>query len=474
MEEEAGRIISSGGLVAFPTETVYGLGGSAFDPDAAAKIYAAKGRPSDNPLIVHICAASQLEDLADEIPGYARILAERFWPGPMTLVLSKKASVPDTVTGGLGTVAVRFPSCEAACNIGLESTIIDCTGPEPVILRPGYVTAEEVAVACGSVAADRVVEARTREEAEEADTGGGPKAPGMKYKHYSPKAPLTLFEGPAQEVSRRIIARARDDIQKGRRVGILVSDETKGAYQVALSGKPDDAPESEEHGTVIITSLGSSEDMAKVAAGLFAALRAMDDEGADLIYAETFPDEGVGAAVMNRLRKAAGFDIVRVGPQTPAEAPASVFSKVIFAGLANTTQSVICESIFGYLAREKGMDCVSRGVTVLFPEPLNEKAVEILARHGLRPAKAEAQLLEPSDLDEAALILAMSKAVQNRILKNFTGANFVYTLPEFAGEETAIPEPRGGRDEYEACYQTLLRLVTKTVSRIFAAQPEER
>jgi len=339
----AGEILRLGGLVAFPTETVYGLGGNALDKEAARKIYAAKGRPSDNPLIVHIADREELDGLVSEVPPMADRLMEAFWPGPMTLILKKKPVIPDETTGGLRTVAVRMPSDPVAAaliraakvpiaapsanlsgrpsptraehviedmrgriemildggpvGIGLESTIIDCTGEEPVILRPGYVSREMLEELFDRVSVDPASVGPTGE-------GEHPKAPGMKYRHYAPEAALTLFEGESRAVTERIRARVAEDVRNGRRVGIIAADETKTDY-----------PEG------IVRSIGSRRNVETVAHNLFAVLREFDDLGVEAIYSESFSPEGIGQAVRNRLTKASGYRIVRVdGPSTyPAE-----------------------------------------------------------------------------------------------------------------------------------------------------------
>ena len=261
---EAGAIIKRGGLVAFPTETVYGLGANGMDEEAAAKIYAAKGRPSDNPLILHISSIDMLEEIVSEVPDNAKILMDKFWPGPMTLVFKKKPAVPYGTTGGLDTVAVRYPSHKVALEIisasgtpiaapsantsgrpsptkashviedmdgkvdmivdggevgiGIESTIIDVTGDVPMILRPGYITKAMVEELIGEVLVDKVVTAKTIEE-----IGGDykPKAPGMKYRHYAPKAELTMFDGNIENVVSEINRLSKDASEEGKKVGII-------------------------------------------------------------------------------------------------------------------------------------------------------------------------------------------------------------------------------------------------------------
>lgn len=335
---EAGDVIRRGGLVAFPTETVYGLGADGMDAAASAKIYAAKGRPSDNPLILHIADIGQLDDIASEIPDKARLLMDSFWPGPMTLIFKKKAEVPYGTTGGLDTVAVRFPEHQIAIRlikaagtpiaapsanisgrpsptkaqhviedmngridmildggpvgIGIESTIVDVTQDIPMILRPGYITKAMLENIVGEVAVDKVVQAKSIEE-----LGGdyAPKAPGMKYKHYAPRAELTMFEGDIDNVIRVINKRAVADENSGVKVGIIATDESKHLYRRGM-----------------VVSIGSRRDEESIARGLYGILRDFDDMGVDKIYSETFYDDDLGQAIMNRLIKAAGYKIVTV------------------------------------------------------------------------------------------------------------------------------------------------------------------
>ena len=316
----AADIIRRGGLVGFPTETVYGLGGSALDPQAAKAIYAAKGRPSDNPLIVHIAKAEEMESLAASVPENAWKLAGAIWPGPLTMVLPKKPCVPDETTGGLATVAIRCPADEAArrlielsgvpiaapsanlsgrpsptrwehvkadldgridallcgnpCIGGIESTVLDLTDPDhPQVLRPGLITPERVTEVLGVPCTyDPAILGKPEE-------GLVPKAPGMKYKHYAPKADMTLFEGPDAAVRREIRAQAEALRKAGKQAAVLL--------------------------------YGSGEE---AAAKLFADLRRLDEEGADVILAQALDGSkaSVNYSVMNRMLKAAGYHIKEV------------------------------------------------------------------------------------------------------------------------------------------------------------------
>lgn len=331
--EEAGAIIRAGGLVAFPTETVYGLGGDGLNRESSGKIYAAKGRPSDNPLIIHIADLSALPKIVRKIPVAAQKLAERFWPGPLTMIFEKADCVPYATTGGLETVAVRMPSnkiaralIEAAggyiaapsanlsgkpsptearyviedmdgridmiidggvADIGLESTIIDLTEETPVILRPGYITGEMLHDTIGSVETDKTILNGNSSQA--------PKAPGMKYRHYAPKGSLTIVEGQAETVTKYINEKIKRCAEDGSRTGVIATDETKESYFADC-----------------VKSVGSRQDEDAIAKHLFRILREFDDEDIQVIFAESFDDHGVGCAIMNRLLKAAGHQVIRL------------------------------------------------------------------------------------------------------------------------------------------------------------------
>lgn len=333
MIEEAGRIIRKGGLVAFPTETVYGLGGDALNPESSKKIYAAKGRPSDNPLIVHIADKRDLHRIVREVPEKAKKLMEAFWPGPLTMIFYKNELVPQATTGGLDTVAVRMPSDRIAAAfiraaggfvaapsanvsgrpstttaahveedlsgriemildggqavIGLESTIVDMSVEPPVILRPGAVTKEMMEAVIGPLEVDKAIIAP--------DSGVKPKAPGMKYRHYAPRADLAVVEGSTEAVIAAINQLAEEAEAEGKRVGIIATDETKERYPKGL-----------------VLSLGARKHEEEIAQHLFEVLRDFDETDVDCIYSEAFDEASIGPAIMNRLLKAAGHKVIRV------------------------------------------------------------------------------------------------------------------------------------------------------------------
>lgn len=331
--EEAGKIIKEGGLVAFPTETVYGLGGDALNPASSARIYAAKGRPSDNPLIVHIADMDSLHKIAKEVPEEAIALAKVYWPGPLTMIFQKTDVVPLETTGGLQTVAVRMPDDPialafikaaggyiaapsantsgkpsptlakhvvedmdgkiemildgGAVGIGLESTIVDLTSEKPTVLRPGYVTQAMIAEVLGEVDVDKTIL--------DGNSKVAPKAPGMKYRHYAPAGELVIVEGDTNKVVSYINEQLKQYEGKNIRTGVIATDETEKLYCAD-----------------VVKSAGKRTDEAAIAHQLYAFLREFDSEQVDYIFAESFETDGVGQAIMNRLLKAAGHKIIHV------------------------------------------------------------------------------------------------------------------------------------------------------------------
>lgn len=330
--KEAAKIIRDNGTVVFPTETVYGLGANALSAEAAKSIFTAKGRPSDNPLIVHISSIDMLlyvigEPLSDK----AKKLIDKFWPGPLTLIFKKPSTIPFEVTAGLDTVAVRMPDndialelikqsgmpiaapsanisgkpsptkgehvvadlngkvdaiiCGSNSRVGLESTVLDLSSDVPTILRPGGITLEELQAVLGEVHIDKGL----------VDKAATPKAPGMKYTHYAPEAQMVIVKGELQNVVAKIQQLAAEQKNQGKRVGILATAETEQSYK-----------------DCIVISMGSRENLYTAASAIFDALRQFDKQQLDIIYAEALNEENIGMAVMNRLKKAAGFNIIEV------------------------------------------------------------------------------------------------------------------------------------------------------------------
>ena len=334
---EASDILKNGGLVAFPTETVYGLGGDATLKEASRKIYEAKGRPSDNPLIVHIADFSQLEAIAKDLPENAKKLADAFWPGPLTMVVNKNEVIPYETTGGLDTVAVRMPShpialdlirtsgCMIAApsantsgrpsptkaahvaedlsgridcildggavDIGLESTIVDLTEGAVTILRPGYINKAMLEEVVGEVTIDPGIVYNDKGTT----NGAKPKAPGMRYKHYAPKGDLTIVQGDEDKVVETINKLSKEALDAGQRVGIIATDATRDRYSI---------------GEVLV--IGNRENEKTIAHNLYDILRKFDELSVDVIYSESFATPQIGQAIMNRLLKAAGQKTIEV------------------------------------------------------------------------------------------------------------------------------------------------------------------
>ncbi len=346
--ESAAEILKNGGLVAFPTETVYGLGGNALSSTSSEHIYSAKGRPSDNPLIVHIADTASVYELATEVPETAKVLMEAFWPGPLTIILPKKEIVPDTTTGGLSTVAIRMPSHPAALKlinlsglyiaapsantsgrpspttaqhvmedlngrieavidggpvgIGIESTIVDLSGDKPTILRPGYITKKMLEELIGEVDIDPTLI--------RPDPNIRPKAPGMKYTHYSPSGELSIVEKSADCENSQVKSLDSDSATTvADKINALYNEKKSSGYIVKIL-----VPQEHAHlyNTDDVITVGSVTDGITVAARLYSALRECDDMGAAYIYSESFMDYELGGAIMNRLLKAAGHRVIYV------------------------------------------------------------------------------------------------------------------------------------------------------------------
>lgn len=356
---KAAVILRKGGLVAFPTETVYGLGADALNPEASNKIYTAKGRPSDNPLIVHIADTYAVYKLASHVPKKAVMLMEAFWPGPLTIILPKKDIVPSETTGGLDTVAIRMPSHPAALDmirqsqlyiaapsanisgrpspttaghvisdmkgridmildggavgIGIESTIVDMTGDVPIILRPGFITKAMLENIVGAVTVDKGLT--------DSIADIKPKAPGMKYTHYAPKGELTIVEisndtesddNCTDEHSRKNHSSAASYITRlsvAKKINDLISEKKQQGFKTAVIASAENA---HLYNCENILIAGEATNGETIAAKLYGILRECDDIGADYIYSEAFNHGKLGNAIMNRLLKAAGQRVIKV------------------------------------------------------------------------------------------------------------------------------------------------------------------
>lgn len=331
--EEAGKVIRNGGTVAFPTETVYGLGANALDDEAVRKIFIAKGRPQDNPLIIHV-STKEISGLVKDVPEVAQKIIDKFWPGPLTVILEKKDIIPNVTSANLNTIGIRMPNSEIALklielaerpiaapsanisgrpsptevercvedlngrvdyiiggessDIGVESTIVDCTVNPPLVLRPGGITLEMLKEINPEIELDKAFKSKPNDDFK-------PKAPGMKYKHYAPNAHLKIIKGKNEKTIEIINEIVENYIEKGNDVAILTTNENLNKFN---NGK--------------VISLGSENDLKEIAKNLFEALRKCDDLRVQYILCQGFEENGVGLAIMNRLNKAAGYDILEV------------------------------------------------------------------------------------------------------------------------------------------------------------------
>lgn len=329
----AAKVIKDGGLVSFPTETVYGLGANGLDEQAIAKIFKAKGRPQDNPLILHISSVEELDELVSEISDEAKVCIDKFWPGPLTMIFKRSGIIPDGITAGLDTVAIRMPSNKIALElirqaqrpiaapsanisgkpsptaadhvftdldgklemiidggrtgVGLESTVLDLTEEVPTILRPGGITHEDLVKVLGKVEIDKSITNFNEKII--------PKSPGQKYKHYAPNSEMIIFEGEMENVISNIKKICEENIALGKKVGIMCTDETENNYNKGL-----------------VYSMGSRKNGETIAHNLFYILRDMDKENVDIILAESTSFSEIGLAIMNRMIKAAAGKIVNV------------------------------------------------------------------------------------------------------------------------------------------------------------------
>ena len=325
--EQAGALLRAGEVVGIPTETVYGLAANALDPMAVARIFEAKGRPQDNPLIVHIADLESVKDIATEFPLEAQALADAFWPGPLTIILPKQDKIPMVTSGGLNTIGIRFPSHPMAqaiiraagiplaapsantsgrpstttaqhvmedlngkiaavvdggpCSVGVESTVVSLCGERPRLLRPGGISLEQLEQVLGTVEMDRALR-------EKIDDTEKVSAPGMKYRHYAPKAPVTVVFGTPEASANYIYA------QLGENSGVLCFDDCAPRFA----------------GAAVVETFGPSDDAAEQAREIFDALRRFDTTGCTEIYAQCPPADGIGLAVSNRIQKAAGFHVI--------------------------------------------------------------------------------------------------------------------------------------------------------------------
>lgn len=484
MIQKAGDILKKGGLVAFPTETVYGLGANALDEEAAKKTYAAKGRPSDNPLIVHIADVQALEEIAVNIPVEVEELAYYFWPGPLTLILEKGAMVPYGTTGGLDTVAVRMPSDLIArelilaaggyvsapsantsgrpspttaehvlhdldgkidmildggsVEIGLESTILDMTVSPPMILRPGAITVDMLEEVIGDVSIDQTILG--------AESKIPPKAPGMKYRHYAPKAKLAIVEGTIREEVLAIRQLAYEAEHNHKKAGIIASNETIDFYT---------------HG--VAKNIGTRENEKTIAKNLYAILREFDEEEIDEIYSESFSGKGLGRAIMNRLEKAAGH--LRISAS--AIVKQQKFHRIVFVSGTDTCRGPMAAEMLRKKELQQEYVIDSRGMVVLFPEPANQKAEAVMKSMQMTLENHTACPFSERDVGEDILLLVFEEKDKEKIISEYGDYGNVYTLYEFIGESTKVEDPYGkALQAYGECLEKIAELTDKLTEKL--------
>lgn len=482
--KQAGDILKQGGLVAFPTETVYGLGANALDENAAKKTYAAKGRPSDNPLIVHIADVEDLPIVARNISDKAKQIVERFWPGPLTLIFEKQYIVPFGTTGGLSTVAVRMPTDEIAraiiragggyisapsantsgrpsptsaqhvaddldgkiemiidggsVDIGVESTILDMTVEPPMILRPGAITKEMLEEVIGEVTVDKAL---LSDDAKEA-----PKAPGMKYRHYAPKAQLIIVDGETEEAIKAIKQIAYEQTRLGYKVGIIATNETMDFYS-----------------TGVIKNIGSRNNENSIAKNLYKVLREFDEEDVSYIYSEAFELDGIGYAIMNRLEKAAGHHTIQASSITRLQK----YRRILFVSNSDCCRGPMAAELLRHTELLQEYRIGSRGMVVLFPEPANQKAEAIMRSKQMTLASHEATPLTEEDLDEDTLVLTFEEAQKWKIVSNFENVKHVHTLSEYIDDDRVVESAMGQPLQvYGSNFELLQELTTKLAEKL--------
>ena len=463
----AAEILKNGGNVIFPTETVYGLGADARNPEAVKNIFRAKGRPSDNPLIVHISSIDMLNDIAEDIGDSAKALINKYWPGPLTIIFKKRENVPCETTAGLSTVAVRMPSSDTArrlieasgvpiaapsanlsgkpsptsaehcindmmgrvdaiiagedCEVGLESTVVDLSGDIPVMLRPGGVTVEQLSEVLGEV-----------ETVTSVKTGETPKSPGLKYKHYAPNAEVVILSGSFEDAERYIKRTA-----KTKKVGALVFDEfpqIEGAYTI---------------------SLGSIKNPVDAAHRLFGALRQMDESGVDIIFAPEIPNDGMWMAVQNRLYRAAGDRIVNLNN--------AIKKKVLFVCTGNTCRSPMAEAIFNDMAESEKLAFYAESAGIFADgSEVSPNSVEAMRELGVDISGRKSIQVTAEMIDEAEYVLALTSSHRDMLCAMIGKMDKIETLAEFVGLSGDVPDPYGSDiEEYRKCRDMIKDMILK-------------
>ena len=467
----AAEILLKGGNVIFPTETVYGIGADAMNKEAVSSIFVAKGRPSDNPLIVHISSMDMLTNIVEEVPDSAKKLMEKYWPGPLTVILKKKKNIPDETTAGLDTVAVRMPEslvarklieladipvaapsanlsgkpsptkaqhciddmmgrvdaiiCGDDCEVGVESTVIDMSGDVPMLFRPGGITLEQLTEVLGDV---KIATAIKSDEI--------PKSPGLKYKHYAPNAEVVILSGSYDEACAYIKNEA-----KTRNVGVLSFDE----FPSVSNAKN--------------ISLGSINNPQDAARRLFSALRQMDKLSVDVIYAPEISNKGMWDAVRNRLYRSAGEKIINLSLDV---------RKILFVCTGNTCRSPMAEGIFNDEVKRKQLPYVAMSAGIYTDgSAYSKNSVEVMRELEIDISNGHSKQITAEMVNDAHIILTMTKAHKDTLVSVFGCSDKIKTIAEFAGTSDDIIDPYGGDVAlYRICRDKIKVLVSKIIEKL--------